>query len=239
MKDIYNGIFGNQPTNNISIEVQLMSRFMKDNMHLDLLNRLQSSSAPFNEFFSDSVVQHARYFSTIGSEASCDKGFSDPPKHTLTVLPIERIRVHKSSFSLLYPDIVDFLRTTLMPATAKKFTYMKLNGVKLSYFDDKSANPFVFATPLFPFSTHSDISPRLAEIQFFIRYSFEIQYDCGNKHILHIFAVVDWPQVHPVKDSIGEPVQVWCQKLYENALNNSYVPIENIVSRIICALNTF
>ena len=49
----YNGILGNQPTNNRSIEVQLMSCFMKDNMHLDLLNRLQSSSAPFNEFFSD------------------------------------------------------------------------------------------------------------------------------------------------------------------------------------------
>ena len=115
----YNGILGNQPTNNRSIEVQLMSRFMKDYMHLDLLNRLQSSSAPFNEFFSDSVVQHARNFSTVGSQASCDKGFSDPPKHTLTVLPIERISVLKSSFSLLYPDIVDSLRTTLMPATAR------------------------------------------------------------------------------------------------------------------------
>ena len=126
-----------------------------------------------------------------------------------------------------------------MPATARKFTYMKLNGVKLSSVDDKSANPFVFAAPLFPFSTHSDISPRPAEIQFLIRYSFEIQSDCGNKHISHTFAVVDWPQVHPAKDSIGKPVQVWCNELYENAINNCYVPIENIVSRIICAVDTF
>ena len=93
--------------------------------------------------------------------------------------------------------------------------------------------------PLFQFSIHSDISRHPAEIQFFIRYSFEIQSDCGNKHISHTFPVVDWPQVHPAKDSIGKPVQIWCHKLYENAINNCYIPVENIVSRVICAIDTF
>ena len=32
----YNGILGNQPTNNCAIEMQLMTRFIKDNNHLQL-----------------------------------------------------------------------------------------------------------------------------------------------------------------------------------------------------------
>ena len=33
----FNGLLGDQPTNNCSIEVQLMQRFLNDNAHLQLL----------------------------------------------------------------------------------------------------------------------------------------------------------------------------------------------------------
>ena len=35
-----NGILGDEPTNNRSIELQLMNRFVKDNSHLHLLSAL-------------------------------------------------------------------------------------------------------------------------------------------------------------------------------------------------------
>ena len=38
----YNGLLGKQPTNNRSIEVQLIKRFLRDNAHLDLLNAAES-----------------------------------------------------------------------------------------------------------------------------------------------------------------------------------------------------
>ena len=38
----YNGLLSKQPTNNRSIEVQLIKRFLRDNAHLDLLNAAES-----------------------------------------------------------------------------------------------------------------------------------------------------------------------------------------------------
>ena len=38
----YNGLLSKQPTNNRSIEVQLIKRFLRDNAHLELLNAAES-----------------------------------------------------------------------------------------------------------------------------------------------------------------------------------------------------
>ena len=94
---------------------------------------------------------------------------------------------------------------------------MKLDGVKLSSVEDKTANPYIFAKPFIPFSTHSDIEYR-PEVQYFVRYSFEVMCDSNSTHITHTFAVVNWPQVHPAKDSVGKPVQIWCYELFESTI---------------------
>ena len=236
----YNGILGKQPTNNRSIEVQLMARFLKDNMHLDLLNQVESGSVSLAKKISDTymIVQHAINISSVGSNTSCPKGFSDPTNYTLTVLSSEEITVLTSAFALLYPDICDYLPTTVMPITARKFKYMKLDGVKLSSVEDKTTNPYIFAKPFISFSTHSDIEYHPAEVQYFVRYSFEVMCDYNSTHITHTFAVVNWPQVHPAKDSVGKPVQIWCYELFESTMN-CFVPVENIFSRVIIAVDTF
>ena len=38
----YNGLLGKQPTNNRSIELQPIKRFLRDNAYLDLLNAAES-----------------------------------------------------------------------------------------------------------------------------------------------------------------------------------------------------
>ena len=212
----YNGLLGKQPTNNRSIEIQLMNRFLKDNMHLDLLNKVESSSMPFTEVFSECILQHARQYGSLSVTMSEGQNiFSDPPKYTLFVLPSERMAVLKSVYSLICPEICDHIETTVMPTTVRKFSYMWMDGVKLSSVSDKAMNPYVIATPVTRFGAQSDISPRPAEIQCFIRHSFEV-FDSANVTHTHTFAMVKWPLIHPSKDSIGKPVQVWCHNLFEN-----------------------
>lgn len=51
----------------------------------------------------------------------------------------------------------------------------------------------------------------------------------------HLFAVVKWPQVHPQRYVMGKPIEVWCNDLFEPRIDNKFLPIENIRSRIITA----
>jgi len=238
----YNGILGTQPTNNRSIEIQLMARFLKDNMHLDLLHQVDSSSIPLVEGFSECVLQHARNFSSLStgtSEGSCQSNvFSDPTKYTLTVLPSERMTVLKSVYSQLCPEICDRIGSLVMPTTVRKFTYICMDGVKISSVSDKAANPYILATPVTPFPCQPDIGPRPAEIQYFVRHSFEVSSAPNCVHVTRTFAVARWPQIHQSKDSIGKPVQVWCHNLFEISIDNCFIPIDNIQSRVIIAVDT-
>ena len=49
------------------------------------------------------------------------------------------------------------------------------------------------------------------------------------------FAVCQWPQQHPNRHIMGKPVEMWCRCLTEPEIN-SFVPVENISSRVIIAV---
>ena len=61
----YNGILGQQPTNNRSVEIQLMRRFLSDNSHLNLFH--QAEQWPHADIFLDLIPDVT---TTINSEAS-------------------------------------------------------------------------------------------------------------------------------------------------------------------------
>ena len=56
----YNGLLGRQPTNNHSIELQLLNRFNNDNLRLDLLHHAESM--PLANHFSEVIVEYATNF---------------------------------------------------------------------------------------------------------------------------------------------------------------------------------
>ena len=80
----YNGILGNQPTNNRSIELQLIKRFVRDSIHLDLLN----ISMPLAEHFSDVTHQYAKQFQSTNESRLIEKQcpYNMPAKFNLTIL---------------------------------------------------------------------------------------------------------------------------------------------------------
>lgn len=54
----YNGLLGSQPTNNRSIEMQLIRRFLKDNLHLQLLHTAKST--PLHDIFAEAILLPAQ-----------------------------------------------------------------------------------------------------------------------------------------------------------------------------------
>ena len=53
-----------------------------------------------------------------------------------------------------------------------------------------------------------------------------------------MFAAVFWPMVHPKRQAMGKPIEVWCSNVYEPSSDNEFIPVENIVSRLIIAQDT-
>ena len=58
-----------------------------------------------------------------------------------------------------------------------------------------------------------------------------------EKQISQVFAVVKWPQVHPKREVMGKPVQVWCINSFEPFIENCFLPIENISHRVIISVD--
>ena len=98
----YNGLLGSQPNNNRSIEVQLMSRFLKDNMHLELLHKADTQSLV--DAFLDIDARKFNSVAVTGTDSAQPPLFSDPTKYTLTVLLHSEIIMLRTLNSTLPPE---------------------------------------------------------------------------------------------------------------------------------------
>ena len=97
----YNGLLSKQPTNNHSIEVQLIKRFLRDNAHLDLLNAAES--VPLATQFRDIVCGHAMQFNSTSVSGIDSSEFSLqlPIKYILDVLDSHEVREKHMHISIL------------------------------------------------------------------------------------------------------------------------------------------
>ena len=152
----YNGLLGNQPNNNRAIEIQLINRFLKDNVHLDLLH--VAESMPLFEEFRRVVSDHAKSFGSVTATSANDSGtvFCKPPKYTLSILRSEYIDVLKKIDGKLYPEFQSAsMENRTIFSSVKKFTHIQMNNRKLSSISSectRSKVPYVLAKSIFPLS---------------------------------------------------------------------------------------
>lgn len=237
-----NGILGNQPNNNRSIEVQLMQRFMEDNAHLQLLQLLPSGSSEINQLFCHSVHDHALSFysvrhldSTVSRATSFSSGFRYVPalKHKLSVFCRSEVEVLVKIYHVLYPLLS--IDSTSLPRSYKKMKSVTIRGHEIC------SGQYVSAKAVFQFRDEAaeetiltafrDPSLRPAKIDHFCIHSFHVD----NSVIVHGFAAVSWPLHHPVCNTFGTPYQVWCSSVYECGSDNLLLPLENISSLLLTA----
>ena len=236
----YNGILGNQPTNNRCIEMQLMNRFLKDNHHLELIHLAETM--PLFDDFGPCVSQHAKSFHSTDTTSkdydATDIDFLEPTKYTCKVLCTDEVEVLQKVYCSLYPQCESDIKEKKIKilTCVKVFSYVLMNGKKLSSARDTSGKvPYILARPMFPFgNTAEDVRP--AYIQSFVQHTF-LRSDGGSAES-HLFAEVMWPQVHPQRHVIGKPVEVWCKDLYEPTCTNLFLPVQNVSSLVITAHDT-
>ena len=224
--ECYNGLLGKQPNNNKAIEIQLMRRLLRDNVHLSLLQEGQTRD--FHQEFYDVVVRHAQAFDSMkasSTDADTLQLYSEPSKFSMITLGQDELGVLLSMYCELYPQHRDKLFLDGLPKCAKKYDHISLNNSKLSSKD------YIHAEPVFMFPGDNEIKIRPAKIVHFIMHSLCI----GDNRECTMFAVVQWPLNHPRQYAMGKPVEIWCKNLYEPYIKNLFVPVERIARRVMYA----
>ena len=133
----FNGLLGDEPTNNRSIEVQLMNRFVKDNAHIGLLSSVPSASDDITGMFSEAVMAHAFNFTStkhldVSESASVSVGDHIIPasKYTISSFDKPHMEVLTNLYREIYPSLID--TNIYLPQSYWKMSCVTIHGQKVS-----------------------------------------------------------------------------------------------------------
>ncbi|CAH1275789.1 Hypp9371 [Branchiostoma lanceolatum] len=243
----FNGILGSECTNNRGIEIQLMRKFLISGfahsvpLPTDLYDVFGSLFAKFysknsNVDISTNVEINLQTTATTLNVSDID--WSEDP-HTIK-LPINFTRVSLSrdekcslagAYSSMYPEGT----ISNMAATARKYSTCQVGqeyfGSKVAARSRNSACIMGrWATNEGSIDVSSELRPGI--IQCFYRHAVEID----GKLVTHIFAVVEWYKLSPMKDRIGQGkcCTTW-KKSFVCRGSASFMPVKRIYCKTVCA----
>ena len=114
--------------------MQLIRRFLKDNLHLQLLHTAKST--PLHDIFAEAIllpVQNMQSTKASTSEieqlAMAKATYSEPPKHTLAALLSSQVTVLNVIYKGMFRELEE---VQSMPLTIRKFQYINWNNKKVS-----------------------------------------------------------------------------------------------------------
>jgi hypothetical protein len=232
----FNGILGKQPSNNRSIEPQLMKRFLRD-------NSVASIVYPdlFQEDFSHCILSCKPKCVGSLSETISKRSFKLASKYTRAVLSPEQISGLKcllSKSNSLYESATIDVNSIFM-----KYSTITLEG-KIFSSAGKKKQPVVamalwdveiYGLPPTSLPNPEERNANIRPVN--VHYYAKVVYSVNGNTMDDIFALVSWFFPHPSRYSMGKPSELWCRSIFEPVnFMSSFVPIRNVTCR--CAHGT-
>ena len=130
-----NGILGDEPTNNRSIEVQLTSRFLEDNSHFQLLSSIPRAASDITKIFLHSVVNCAYSFTSIRhlDMTTINSPVEDivlATKYRISTFSETEMGVLSKIYHQVFPSIFDQDESLYLPRSYRKLLYVTIKGHK-------------------------------------------------------------------------------------------------------------
>ena len=241
----YNGVLGQLPNNNRSIETQMMNRFLRDKASMSLL-----MPSEFRQDF-ESVLPFER--KQVGSLAvSTSESLNQPsdlqwtldslpkiefPGHykrcTLTVSEVDSLKVLYSALYSPSSNSEMYVNTTFSQYSSVLYADTVL-GSNQSRSHSSSIVMAEWNSRLLGPPSESDHELRPVKINFFLKHSLNIS---GVFHT-HLLASVSWFKHHPQKNFCGKPLPVWEPDIYEVHGVHSIIPIQLIKMKTVSLIGT-
>ena len=244
--ECYNGILGKHPNNNKIIELQLMKRFLNDNIADQFM---ESPPDEFSQEFKPLLNQVSQIDKIKGSVAETIVSNAPllPLKHSKGVLSAEEIEVLRQLFLTLENDNLPTFHVTIN-SVYQRFSSITINGklynssgcnwTSSPYIVQAAWNENLFGQmPTSMPQLHSTSNLRPVNVHYYMKVFF------FNDDPLHaqvnqqpaasslLFAKVSWLYPHPHRLKIGKPAEIWCRSQYENFGLHSFVPVKYIRRR--------
>lgn len=225
----FNGILGKQPTNNRSIEAQLMKRFVRDNF---------SSSFNYPDLFEEDfrpIVSSCRsHFVGSLSETINTNECKLGSKYTRDVLSPDAI----SSLGILLPKINNSSTRCDVNSVFMKYSSVIMKGKKFSSTGKKTKpvivmalwDEAVYGNPPTTLPGPHDRNANIRPVN--VHYYAKILYSVDDSTDEIILAFVSWFFPHPHHYALGKPVELWCKSIFEPLdFSCLFVPLQNIHCR--------
>ena len=224
----YNGILGNQPTNNRAIEEQLMKRFIRDNM---------VNSFKFPQQFKDdfsSIVINEKLIGSVGETHLTYTKETLPSKYTRDAFDSDtRILVQT-----LIQKVNQASDTDELNVNSVFLQYSSLN-IKGKTFSCSGKRPFIaqaewkeeyYGIPPTPLIAISEPRYRLHRRPVKIRNYLKVNYSINSVASSIVFAFVSWMKPHEHRYHIGKPAELWKDQ-HEIFGIHSFLPLDIIICR--------
>jgi len=248
----YNGILGQFPNNNRSIEIQMMKHFLNDTDVFSLANPVE-----FRDDFSP-LLKFER--EPVGSLADCTS--DNPALSVLHQQPDWSIDSPTLSSSLILPRIytrcaftpsqIDCLKELYsalysvpsselyIPTIYQQYSSVVINGKVLGSHKSRSHSSSIvmaewnsqyFGAP--NIGGDHEVQLRPVRINFFCKHAVTV-----HSSNIHVIVSVSWFKYHPCKDICGKPVTVWEPHTFELSGAHSFIPVQFIKFRTVSLIDT-
>jgi len=246
----YNGIMGGFQTNNRSIELQLMRKFVRDQSLQDI-PLPESFREEFEPFFKPvgqtgtlgeielepihsfrplALLCHGAVQSThLWNEVS---PYQCLPPSRLDCLEEHEILYLKQMYRQLNMDVQD----ESIVGNFERFSAIEVVGELYGSSSSRSIrSSYVLASWV---STGGrinirDSEPRAGCVQFYMRQNVSV----AGEYKPFLLAYVIWYQDHPERSYFGNPLQVCCKDLFEQLGPASFIPVQRIYSKFVPAFD--
>jgi len=231
----YNGMLGNQPSNNRAIEEQLMKRFIRDN----LIYSFTFSEEFRNEF--STVVVADKLVGSVGDTLTIPTKLILPNKYTRNALDLDTMTLIQNLIKKInqVPDINQiyvnsvYLQYSSVTIEGKVFSssigqHRKACIVQAKWNVDYYGNP--------PTDLPEPSEPRSNIRPVRVRSYLKVNYLVDSEPSSVMLAFVSWMKPHQQRYQIGKPVELWRDR-FETFGIHSFIPIHSILCH--CAYGTF
>ena len=250
----YNGILGDLPNNNRSIEVQVMNRFIRD-------SALTSHPLPdaFNSEFAPLFPHQKVRGSLLDSATStsnttcCLQIPDDIESHLLSMNGLSKTIEYclpsvctrhvfsdhdLTSIKKLYSRLFSVPQSSLtVPTTYMQYSNVRIKNKQIGTFSSMSSNASIVLALWIPMLTSPGVSDepekRPVRVNFFAKHSIQV----GDVQHTIISVCVSWFKKHPHNTDYGKPVTVWEPDTFETDSRYHIIPIQFIACRTVSLID--
>lgn len=227
----YNGILENFPSNNRSIEIHLMRRFIHECSLYTSCHYLPTEyKAEFGALISKDIEPlvegslqatiHGKSINRCDPRKVTDWSFTTslevllPKSYHRSTLSTQELSQLHCMYVLLYPN--EALELSSLNSVCKVYSSITYNGIR------HKAGSIMYATV---YTSHSfNPTPRPLLLNKFFIHSCEL----NGRVILHLFAMVSWLKEHHAKNKYVKPFELWWKDIYDTNVKR-IIPIQLLI----------